>query len=195
MWHWRPLASSCHQVTVDLNALLSCTRCDLSQNRQRVVVGSGPCRPTLLVVGEAPGKTEDEGGEPFIGRSGQLLFKLIEEEVGITRADCFVTNIAKCRPPNNRPPTAKECEACRPWLLEQLDSLSPDAVLSVGNTATRQLFGVSEGISTIHGQRFELNGVSGIATYHPAAGLRSPNSVIPMIREDLRILKSQLSLA
>ena len=192
MWHWCSLAPGRHSIAVDLQALLSCTRCELSENRQRVVVGSGPNRPTVLVVGEAPGKTEDEGGEPFIGRSGQLLFKLIEEEVGITRLDCFVTNIAKCRPLNNRPPTPKECEACRPWLLEQLDSLSPRVVLSVGNTATRQLYGVKEGISEIHGHWFELNGVPGMATYHPAAGLRSPNTVIPMIREDLRKLKSQL---
>ena len=195
MWHWGAIAPCRHCVTVDLQALLSCTKCDLSKGRQRVVVGSGPSRPTLLVVGEAPGKTEDEGGEPFIGRSGQLLFKLLEEETGITRQDCFVTNIAKCRPPNNRPPTAKECAACRPWLLEQLDSLHPQAVLSVGNTATRQLLGVTEGISEIHGRMFELDGVSAMATYHPAAGLRSPNIVIPMIRGDLRTLKTQLATA
>jgi len=190
VWHWCPLAPGGHEVTVDLQALLSCTKCELAKNRQRVVVGSGPSSPALLVVGEAPGKTEDEGGEPFIGRSGKLLFQLIEEEVGITRQQCFVTNIAKCRPPNNRPPKPAECEACRPWLLDQLETLSPKAVLTVGNTATRQLFNVSEGISQIHGQSFELNGVCGIATYHPAAGLRSPNTVIPMIREDLRKLRS-----
>jgi uracil-DNA glycosylase len=195
VWDRSTIAPHCYCVIVDLQALLSCTKCELAQSRQRVVVGSGPSRPTLLVVGEAPGKTEDEGGEPFIGRSGQLLFKLIEEEIGITRQECFVTNIAKCRPPNNRPPTPKECAACRPWLLEQLDSLHPQAVLSVGNTATRQLFSVSKGINEIHGRRFDLNGVSGIATFHPAAGLRSPNIVIPMIREDLRILKTQLESA
>ena len=195
MRHRRAIAPCRHCVTVDLQGLLSCTKCDLSKGRQRVVVGSGPSRPTLLVVGEAPGKTEDEGGEPFIGRSGQLLFKLLEEETGIIRQDCFVTNIAKCRPPNNRPPTPKECAACRPWLLEQLDSLHPRAVLSVGNTATKQLFGVTEGISEIHGRMFELDGVCAMATYHPAAGLRSPNIVIPMIRADLRTLKTQLATA
>ena len=84
--------------------LATCKRCALSKTRTRVVIGSGPDSPSLMVIGEAPGRHEDEGGEPFIGRSGQLLFRLIEEETGLLRSDCFVTNVVKCRPPNNRTP-------------------------------------------------------------------------------------------
>ena len=99
----------------DLNELPTCTRCALSlTRRQRVVVGSGPRDPALMVIGEAPGRDEDEGGEPFIGRSGRLLFQLIEEEVGLARAECFVTNVVKCRPPANRTPDARRTDGLSP---------------------------------------------------------------------------------
>jgi DNA polymerase len=91
-------------MNMDLDELPSCRACALSTTRQRVVVGSGPAAPRLMVVGEAPGRSEDEGGEPFIGRSGQLLVRLIYEELGLERAHCFITNAVKCRPPHNRTP-------------------------------------------------------------------------------------------
>lgn len=143
-----------------------------------------------MVVGEAPGRTEDEGGEPFIGASGQLLFRLLEEEVGLTRAQCFVTNVVKCRPPNNRAPKREELEACRPWFDAQLDDVRPGAVLALGNTAARSVFGYEHGIGTTHGLVVRLAGGPGMATYHPAAALRGGPRVVEVIRADLRILKS-----
>lgn len=157
--------------------------------RQRVVVGSGPHQPVLMIVGEAPGRSEDEGGEPFIGRSGQLLFRLIEEEIGISRSDCFVTNVVKCRPPANRSPTRHELETCRPWLVEQFAVVRPSVILAVGNTAARSLFGCASTMAEMHGRVVDLNNVIGVATYHPAAALRGGPSVVGVMRADLKIVK------
>jgi len=174
----------------DLAELPTCTRCVLSQTRQRVVVGSGPMNPVLMVIGEAPGRDEDEGGEPFIGRSGRLLFQLIEEEVGLVRAECFVTNVVKCRPPANRTPTRDELTACRPWLSEQFQVVRSPLVLALGNTAARSVFGFEQGIGMTHGRVVTLGGGRGMATYHPAAALRGGASVVDVMRADLRILKT-----
>jgi uracil-DNA glycosylase family 4 len=173
---------------VDLDGLSTCTRCDLATTRQRVVIGSGPTGPALMVVGEAPGRTEDEGGEPFIGRSGRLLFDLIRDEVGLAREQCFVTNVVKCRPPGNRTPRPDELAACRPWLDEQLIAVAPRVVLALGNTAARALFGGREGVGRTHGVVHQLGAASGLATYHPAAALRGP-SVVDVMRADLRLVR------
>jgi uracil-DNA glycosylase family 4 len=177
-------------VQRDLAELPTCTRCDLSQSRQRVVVGSGPRRPALLVVGEAPGRSEDEGGEPFIGRSGQLLFRLIEDEVGLTRDQCFVTNVVKCRPAKNRIPRRDELDACYPWFVAQLAEVTPRVVLALGNTAARAVLGYADGIGTTHGLVRDLGSCLAVATYHPAAALRGGPGVVRVMRDDLRIVKS-----
>jgi DNA polymerase len=175
---------------IDLDALSTCTKCELSLTRQRVVIGSGPLRPALMVVGEAPGRTEDEGGEPFIGRSGLLLFRLIKEEVGLTRDQCFVTNVVKCRPPANRTPHQRELDACHPWFVAQLEDVSPRVVLALGNTAARAVFGYERGIGETHGLVAPLPCGPGLATYHPAAALRGGVSVLNVMRADLRVLRS-----
>jgi uracil-DNA glycosylase len=180
-------------MALNREALLTCTRCELSLTRQRVVIGSGPIRPALLVIGEAPGRSEDEGGEPFIGRSGQLLFRLIEEEVGLSRSECYVTNIVKCRPPNNRTPTPHEIATCRPWLVEQLADVQPHVVLALGNTAARSMFGYTKGIGQTHGVVTQLVSGPGLATYHPAAALRSGVVVLDVMRKDLQILRTLVS--
>ena len=176
----------------DLGELSTCTRCELATTRQRVVVGSGPLAARLVVIGEAPGASEDEGGEPFIGRSGQLLFRLIEEELGLTRAQCFVTNVVKCRPPGNRRPNPHEIETCRPWLDEQLLRVAPRVVLALGNTAAHSVLGFAQGISKTHGRVVDLDGVSAVATYHPAAALRGGPNVVGVIREDLGVVQGLL---
>jgi uracil-DNA glycosylase family 4 len=176
-------------VARDLHELPECTRCGLSITRRRVVIGSGPTEPALMIIGEAPGRSEDEGGEPFIGRSGQLLFRLIEEEIGLDRSDCFVTNVVKCRPPANRIPTRIELDTCRPWLVEQLGAVRPSVVLALGNTAARSVFGFTSGMAVVHGRVVELNGGVGVATYHPAAALRGGPSVVQVMRADLQIVK------
>ena len=177
-------------MTVDLAELPYCEACALSRTRQRVVVGSGPAHPGLLVVGEAPGRSEDEGGEPFVGRSGQLLVRLIREELGLERHQYFITNTVKCRPPQNRTPRTSEVVMCHPWLEAQIDALRPSRVLAVGNVAAKAVFGHEEGISRTHGRVSRCGDVPGVATYHPAAALRGGPNVVDVMRADLRILRS-----
>ena len=175
---------------MDLAELPYCEACALSRTRSRVVVGSGPRLPSLVVVGEAPGRHEDEGGEPFVGRSGQLLVRLIREELGLERSQYFITNVVKCRPPQNRTPRALEVAACRPWLEVQLHHLRPSVILAVGNVAAKALFGYSQGISQTHGRVSSCDEVLGVATYHPAAALRGGPNVVGVMRADLRVLRS-----
>ena len=176
-------------MTDDLTVRASgCTRCALSRTRQRVVVGDGHYDAKVVVIGEAPGQTEDEGGRPFIGRSGQLLFRLIEEETGLVRDDCYVTNVVKCRPPQNRTPTPKEIEACRPWLDEQIALLGRTVVLSCGNTATRALLDTDRPIGTLRGQAFQFGRGALVPTYHPSAALRGGESVVQAMRQDLQMV-------
>ena len=177
---------------VDLAELPGCTRCALSQTRQRVVVGSGPTSARLMIVGEAPGKTEDEGGEPFIGRSGQLLFALVREELDLAREECFVTNVVKCRPPANRTPRPREIATCRPWLDEQVARCRPAVILALGNVAAKSVFDFDAGIGLTHGRVVTMGPSVGLATYHPAAALRGGPSVVEVMRGDLRVLKELL---
>lgn len=176
----------------DLGDLPGCQRCELSLTRQRVVVGSGRCRGGLMVVGEAPGRSEDEGGEPFIGRSGRLLTTLIEEELELSRSDYFITNVVKCRPPANRTPTRHEVATCRAWLEVQRDQHSPHAVLCVGATAARAVLGQVESMAKIHGRWAWWGPVRGITTYHPAAALRAGPNLVAVMRQDLRELRRHL---
>jgi DNA polymerase len=175
---------------LDLAELPYCEACDLSRTRTRVVVGSGPRLPGLVVIGEAPGRQEDEGGEPFVGRSGQLLVRLIREELGLERSEYFITNVVKCRPPQNRTPRALEVATCRPWLEAQLAHLRPAVILAVGNVAAKAVFGYTQGIAVTHGRPGRWGDVAGVATYHPAAALRAGPNVVDVMRADLRVLRS-----
>jgi uracil-DNA glycosylase family 4 len=188
--YWCAGATGPRRVIVDLNELPYCQACALSATRQRVVVGSGPSVPGLMVVGEAPGRSEDEGGEPFIGRSGQLLVRLISEELGLSRAQYFITNAVKCRPPQNRTPRTSEVVTCHPWLEAQIAHLRPTVILTVGNVAAKAVFGYDEGISRTHGLVSQCGEVPGVATYHPAAALRGGPNVVDVMRADLRVLRS-----
>ena len=174
----------------DLAELPHCEACALSRSRTRVVIGSGPRAPGLMVVGEAPGRQEDEGGEPFVGRSGQLLVRLISEELGLARDQYFITNVVKCRPPQNRTPRVTEVAACRPWLEAQLAYLAPDRILAVGNVAAAAVFGFTQGIGRTHGRVGHCGGVAGVATYHPAAALRGGPNVVGVMRADLQVLRA-----
>jgi DNA polymerase len=171
----------------------ACTRCALSETRQRVVVGTGPDDAALVVIGEAPGRSEDEGGQPFIGRSGQLLFELVADELGLTREQCYVTNVVKCRPPGNRTPRAGELAACRPWWIGQLERLSARVLVTLGNTATRAVLETTAPISSLRGRPLEAHGRVVVATFHPAAALRGGPSVVAMMRADLRVAARELA--
>jgi DNA polymerase len=144
------------------------------------------------LLGEAPGRHEDEGGEPFIGRSGQLLFTLIHEELKLTREDCFVTNVVKCRPPENRTPTRVEIAACQPWLELQLGEISSHVVIPLGLTATRTLLASKATMSELHGRAVTQGSFRVVPTYHPAAALRQGPSVVAMMRDDLRVVRGLL---
>ena len=129
--------------------------CPLTEGRTQVVFGMGTPTGDLLFVGEGPGREEDLAGEPFVGRSGKLLDRLMWEEIGLTRAECYIANVVKCRPPKNRDPAPDEIEACRPYLAGQIALIDPDVIVTLGNFATKLLLETTEGIRELRGQVFE----------------------------------------
>jgi DNA polymerase len=155
-----------------------CTRCPLAATRTQVVFGVGDPHAPLMIVGEAPGKDEDERGEPFVGRSGKLLDQVMLEELGVTRDRVFIANTLQCRPPNNRDPLPEEIAACNPWLEAKLDALDAKVVITLGNFATKVLlFGdpkAKDGITKLRGKTYPWrNGAVLVPTFHPSAVLRS----------------------
>ena len=128
-----------------------CTRCPLAATRTQVVFGVGDPGADLMFVGEAPGRDEDLQGVPFVGRSGQLLDRLLAEEIGIGREAVYIANVVKCRPPDNRDPKPDEIAACRPYLEEQVALIAPKVVVTLGNFATRLLLDTDQGITRLRG--------------------------------------------
>lgn len=181
------LASSSTDVDDFVTRASACTKCGLSATRQHVVVGAGPWTAALALVGEAPGRAEDEEGQPFIGASGRVLFDLVRDEMGLEREQCYVTSVVKCRPPNNRAPTKTEIGACREWWNEQLTMMSARVIVTLGNTSTRALMGTTEGITTLHGRVIAFEGRSLVPTFHPAAVLRHTPGAERAMRADLRL--------
>jgi DNA polymerase len=162
----------------------TCVRCPLAGNRTQVVFGVGSPSADLMFVGEAPGQQEDLQGEPFVGRSGQLLDRLVLEEMGLTRDGFYIANTVKCRPPGNRDPEAAEIAACRPWLDTQVDLIDPKVVVTLGNFAAKLLLGTTDGITRLRGRAYAFRRGMLVPTYHPAAVLRSPG-LTAQIRADL----------
>ena len=146
-----------------------------------------------MFVGEGPGRDEDLAGEPFVGRSGQLLDKLMAQELGINRTSCYIANVVKCRPPGNRDPLPDEIEACRPYLEAQLDLIRPIVVVTLGNFATRLLLSTSEGIRKLRGRSYPFRGGHLVPTFHPAAALRGGGEVLAEMRADLVRAKELLA--
>lgn len=156
--------------------LAGCTRCPLSCERNNIVMGQGDACAEIVFVGEAPGAEEDKSGLAFVGRSGQLLTKMIEA-MGLTRDRVFIANVAKCRPPNNRPPTSEEMATCSPFLLEQLRIINPKIIVALGKTAAvgLKLLKQTDSLSPLRGKTHQWNGIPVVVTYHPSYLLRSPN--------------------
>ncbi|MFM8258932.1 MAG: uracil-DNA glycosylase [Vulcanococcus sp.] len=151
----------------------ACRRCALAAGRQRVVVARGNPEARLMVIGEGPGAQEDEQGQPFVGRSGQLLDRMLES-VGIdSNRDAYVCNIVKCRPPENRKPTALEMAACRPWLEQQIQLVDPAVILLAGATAVEGLLGIKGGITKLRGQWRQWEGRWLMPIFHPSYLLRN----------------------
>jgi DNA polymerase len=172
---------------------LGCTRCELAQTRTQVVFGVGDPHADLLFVGEGPGEQEDLQGEPFVGRAGRLLTSLIEG-IGLTRADVYIANVVKCRPPGNRDPRPNEIEACRPYLEAQIDHLDPRVVVTLGNFATKLLLETKEGITRLRGrERPFRDRATLIPVLHPSAVLRSGGTALAQTRADFVIVKRALA--
>lgn len=180
------------RAAVDASALAACARTctacpELTATRNRVVPGVVPAGARLLLLGEAPGATEDAAGLPFVGRSGQLLDVLLAE-VGVARAEVAILNTVQCRPPANRPPTRAESVTCRPWAERQLELAAPAVVVSLGLSATRWFFGPTS-LSAVRGRLHDAVGYRVLPTYHPSAALRFGPGGEPrrLLREDLAL--------
>ncbi len=167
--------------TLDADAQ-SCTKCGLHEGRNTVVFGVGNPNADLMFVGEAPGADEDRQGEPFVGRAGQLLTKIIEA-MQLTRNDVYIANVLKCRPPGNRNPAPDEVETCSPYLIRQIELIQPKVIVALGSFAGKMLLDTNMSISALRGrmhpyalaEQRENNPVI-MPTYHPAYLLRNPNA-------------------
>ena len=157
------------------NACIKCTSCDLSKTRKNVVVGKGNETAHIVIIGEGPGEQEDNTGLPFVGRAGKMLDTALSSVDIDPLNDCYITNIVKCRPPDNRKPTPNEAEACMPWLNEQINIMNPKIIILAGSTAVESFLGIKEPISKIRGQWIEKNNIKYMPIFHPSYLLRNPS--------------------
>ena len=174
-------------------AVVACTACALFATRTNPVVGAGTGTAKVLILGEAPGADEDRTGLPFVGRSGRLLRQLVLDELGLEGDALTISNLVRCRPPGNATPTTAQRRACWPFMVEQLAFLQPAVIITVGNTATKQILDTKEGITTLRGATYEAHGAVVIPTYHPAAALRGGPVVAEALRSDLRLARPYLA--
>ena len=172
-----PAGETLPQILQDIG---ECTRCPLHAGRNKLVFGVGNEHSPLVFVGEGPGADEDEQGIPFVGRAGQLLTQMIEntarkEGIPLLRADIYICNVVKCRPPGNRTPEPAEMETCGQFLYRQLTAIRPKAICALGGTAARALTGHKEGVTKMRGKWFQWRDVPVMVTYHPSYLLREYN--------------------
>ncbi|NTW53727.1 MAG: uracil-DNA glycosylase [Chlorobaculum sp.] len=153
---------------------IECRKCRLAETRKNVVFGEGNPKAGLFVIGEAPGADEDAQGRPFVGRSGQLLDKILFA-IGFERKDVYIGNIIKCRPPENRNPLTDEIDCCKPWLMQQLEIINPKVLLLLGKVAANTILGNTQSMGSMRGRIIKWNRFDCVVTYHPAALLRNPN--------------------
>jgi uracil-DNA glycosylase family 4 len=171
-----------------------CTRCPLhKQGRKQIVFGVGNPQAELMFIGEAPGADEDQQGEPFVGRAGQLLNNMIKA-MGIRREDVYIANIIKCRPPGNRTPERDECETCSPFLMRQIAAIKPKAIVALGAVAAKTLLAINAPMSEFRGRWYDFRGTKLAVTYHPAFLLRDPRQKKETWK-DLQMVMKELGLA
>ncbi|HEY4026193.1 MAG TPA: uracil-DNA glycosylase [Candidatus Dormibacteraeota bacterium] len=164
----------------------ACTLCGLHATRTQAVPGTGPMPSEIMIVGEAPGFNEDVQGHPFVGAAGKLLDTLLGQ-IGLSRQNVFITNVLKCRPPQNRDPMPHEAEACLPYLRQQFALVRPKAVLILGRHALERMLPGVGSISRVHGQIFMRSGVAFMPCYHPAAALHNGNLLSDLQRDFDRV--------
>jgi uracil-DNA glycosylase family 4 len=178
-----PAVSLAGKTTAGTAALLEveaqakiCTKCsELARCRHSVVFGVGNPRAELMFIGEAPGRDEDMEGEPFVGRAGELLTKIIQA-MGYKRSEVYITNVLKCRPPQNRTPLPDEVQNCLPYLLSQIELIQPKVIVALGAVALRALLDVQLGITKMRGHWYNFHGIPIMPTFHPAYLLRNPTA-------------------
>ena len=168
-----------------------CTRCRLCEGRTKIVFGVGNPKAELMFIGEGPGRDEDMQGEPFVGRAGVLLNKIIEA-MGMKRADIYIANIVKCRPPENRAPLPDEVAMCIPFLQQQIETIKPKVIVCLGAVAYKNLLQTEEGISRVRGEWLEYKNIKVMPTYHPAYLLRNPEAKKP-VWEDMKKVRDFLA--
>ena len=170
-----------------------CTRCRLhKQGRKQIVFGVGNPQADLMFIGEAPGADEDQQGEPFVGRAGQLLNNMIKA-MGLRREDVYIANIIKCRPPGNRTPERDECETCSPFLMRQIEVIGPKTIVALGAVAAKTLLAINAPMSELRGHWFDFRGTKLAVTYHPAFLLRDPRQKKETWK-DLQMVMKELGL-
>jgi len=170
-----------------------CTRCRLhKQGRKQIVFGVGDPSAELMFIGEAPGADEDQQGEPFVGRAGQLLNNMIKA-MGLRREDVYIANIIKCRPPGNRTPERDECETCSPFLMRQIEVIRPKAIVALGAVAAKTLLAINAPMSEFRGHWYDFRGTKLAVTYHPAFLLRDPRQKKEAWK-DLQMVMKELGL-
>lgn len=168
-----------------------CRACQLYQTRTNIVFGVGNPRARVMFVGEAPGKNEDLQGEPFVGRAGENLNRILSL-AGLEREDIYIANVLKCRPPQNRNPQADEVLACSPYLREQIRSIWPDVIVTLGNPASHFVLKTEVGITKLRGRFHQMGHFTVMPTFHPAAALRNP-AWQALLEEDFRMLGAYLA--
>lgn len=169
--------------------VICCDKCDLAKTRTNAVAGSGSYKSEIIFIGEAPGRNEDIRGEPFVGAAGKILSEALEY-AGLTRNSVYITNVVKCRPPNNRQPNKLEIEACNNYLLEELDLIHPKIVCILGNTAFGSLLN-GNSITQNRGKIIKRNGRLYFVTVHPAAAIYNPK-LRQVLKDDLKVLAQAL---
>ena len=170
--------------------ITSCTRCNLSKSRTNAVPGKGNYNAEILFIGEAPGRNEDLHGEPFVGYAGKILSQALEF-AGISRDDVFITNVVKCRPPNNRIPLDEEKSSCQPYLTRELDIIKPKIICILGNTAYGSILG-GNSITKNRGKIIKKNNLLYFLTIHPAAAIYSPD-LKQVLKDDMKTLVETLA--
>ncbi len=176
-------------ITSFENQINKCHKCDLGDSRTNFVFGVGDPDASLMLVGEAPGEKEDIEGEPFVGRAGKLLDKILIAIGRSRNKDVFICNVLKCRPPNNRDPLSTEVKECEPYLKHQINLIKPKLIVALGRIAGKTLLGVDNSLKSMRGEIHNYYDIPLIVTYHPAALLRNPNWK-PQAWKDFKWIKS-----